>query len=224
MSLVLSKASLSTVEVDMDSIPEKFYGYDRVVISAIEQHAKKNKSIRATIYVYQGPSVTFHEQTFSAFFGVAGSSKFLKLIYDGFDKVPGVRVRYSDDIDASTATREFHIQDGIVWQPSDYEKWFTHDGTDKAETDDWEVDDSEEQVKLVPVSVSEQQAEVADTNPTQGVRFRRARADASVGSIKRAIEKVFGLPDGSISICGPEGKPIRADAKILTLRKRWDSN
>ena len=52
-------------------------------------------------------------------------------------------------------------------------------------------------------------------------RYRIARADASVAGIKANIEKVFGLPAGSVSLCGPNNKPLRADAKIATLRKRW---
>ncbi|WP_213779534.1 hypothetical protein [Caballeronia sp. dw_276] len=54
-------------------------------------------------------------------------------------------------------------------------------------------------------------------------RFRAARADASVGSIRRRIERVFGLPDGSVALCGPDGKALRADARIATLRRRWDA-
>jgi hypothetical protein len=53
-------------------------------------------------------------------------------------------------------------------------------------------------------------------------RLRAARADAHVGSIRRRIERVFGLPEGSVALCGPDGKVLRADAKIATLRRRWE--
>ncbi|CAB3690756.1 hypothetical protein [Paraburkholderia rhynchosiae] len=53
-------------------------------------------------------------------------------------------------------------------------------------------------------------------------RFRAARADARVGSIKRRIERVFGLPEGSVALCGPDGKALRTDARIATLRRRWE--
>jgi hypothetical protein len=53
-------------------------------------------------------------------------------------------------------------------------------------------------------------------------RYRAARADASIASIKRQIESVFGLPEGSVALCGPDGRPLRSDARIATLRRRWE--
>lgn len=52
-----------------------------------------------------------------------------------------------------------------------------------------------------------------------GRRFRDARTDASVGSIEKNIEKVFGLPKGSIQINRPDGTNARSDKKIGNLRK-----
>lgn len=59
-------------------------------------------------------------------------------------------------------------------------------------------------------------------NKTQTpARYRAARGDARVGTIKRKIEEAFGLPSGSIVLIGPDGKSVRADALISTLRRRW---
>jgi hypothetical protein len=52
-------------------------------------------------------------------------------------------------------------------------------------------------------------------------RYRAARSDARVGTIKRNIEKTFGLPKGSIAILGPDGKSLRANALVSTVRRRW---
>ena len=52
-------------------------------------------------------------------------------------------------------------------------------------------------------------------------RFRVVRADASVGSICKKIEEVFGVPEGAVKLCDPDGRPLRKDAKIATLRRRW---
>ena len=52
-------------------------------------------------------------------------------------------------------------------------------------------------------------------------RIFRARNDASVGTIKSKIEEVFGLPEGSVTICTPEQKAFRVDALISTVRRRW---
>ncbi len=60
-----------------------------------------------------------------------------------------------------------------------------------------------------------------DPKRQKPARHRAARADASVGTIKRKIEKTFGLPRGSISLLGPDGRSLRANALIATLRRRW---
>ena len=58
-------------------------------------------------------------------------------------------------------------------------------------------------------------------NPT---RFRKARNDASVGSIQKTIEENYGLPTGSVRLVNPNGKKIRSDAIIGTLISNWEKN
>ena len=53
-------------------------------------------------------------------------------------------------------------------------------------------------------------------------RLRAARTDAAVGSIRAAIENLFGLPEGSVKLCGPDGSLLRTDATIATPRRRWE--
>ena len=53
-------------------------------------------------------------------------------------------------------------------------------------------------------------------------RTFRARKDARVGTITRAIEDVFDLPKGAVIIRTPEQKPFRSDALIDTVRNRWN--
>jgi len=54
------------------------------------------------------------------------------------------------------------------------------------------------------------------------VRFRKARSDASVKSLAASIEAALGLPSGCVRFVAPNGRKIRNDASIATLRKRWD--
>lgn len=53
-------------------------------------------------------------------------------------------------------------------------------------------------------------------------RIRKARSDASLGAIIHTIEAVFGLPEGSVALRGPDRKILRRDATVGTLRKRWE--
>ncbi len=56
----------------------------------------------------------------------------------------------------------------------------------------------------------------------QPVRYNQARSDGSVGALKRRMANDYGLPPGSVVIVGPDGCSIRADAKIGTVRSRYD--
>lgn len=47
------------------------------------------------------------------------------------------------------------------------------------------------------------------------------RVDASVGSAVREIERVFGLPDGSVRLVNPDGRTARADKAIGSLLRDY---
>ena len=84
LQFVRSRDPLPTVEVDLDCIPEELHGYGELVTKAMSAIAAKYPKMRATIYVYQGQSINFHHQTWSAFFGVAGDKKLLDVLLKAF--------------------------------------------------------------------------------------------------------------------------------------------
>ena len=47
------------------------------------------------------------------------------------------------------------------------------------------------------------------------------RRDASVGAGQKEIEKVFGLPEGSVKIHLPSGRKARTDKSIDSLLNDW---
>jgi hypothetical protein len=53
------------------------------------------------------------------------------------------------------------------------------------------------------------------------MRTNRMRADATVRSALREIERVFDLPTGSVSLLRPDGRRKRGDARIAGLREDW---
>ncbi len=209
LNLVRPNDPLPTVEVDLDSIPEELFGYGDLVAQALQQFAASLPEVRATIYVYHGPSVNFHEHTFSAFLGVAGQKKkeMLELILHALRKISGVKVRNSDYIDASMGLSEFHIENGVVWRPSDAVTWYseTQNSNEENIANDQEFINLEKQRRN-----------------SSSARFRAARSDTTVGIIRGKIEEIFGLPEGSVALCDPEGNHMRSDARIATLRKRWN--
>jgi len=214
LNLVRPNDRLCTVEVDLNSIPEELFGYGDLVAQTIQPFAASSPELRATIYVYQGPSVNFQENTFSAFLGVAGQNKkeLLTLLLHSFRRVSGVKARNSDYIDASMGLSEFHMENGVVWRPSDATTWYSetqHSDDEKNGVE--EITDDQEHVHI--------EKNRRNSSP---VRFRAARSDTTVGVIRTKMEEIFGLPEGSVALCDPDGKHMRSDAKIGTLRNRWN--
>lgn len=214
LQLVKPNGPLPTVEIDIDSLPEELQQYGDFVVDALTPFAF-NSGIVATIYVYQGPSVNFHQQTWSAFFGVANNKSLLDAIFKSFSAIKNINIRYSDSISPSSATMDFHLQDGHVWRPYEAGTWYCDSGDSTLLKNG--PDASAEQLNTRAEELEEGASRMSI--PT---RFRAARADASVGAIRKTIEEVFGLPEGSVALCGPDKIALRADATIATLRKRWE--
>lgn len=53
------------------------------------------------------------------------------------------------------------------------------------------------------------------------IRFRKARADARIGSLQVAIEKKLGFPAGSVIFVGPDGRPQRRNSTVNGLKIKW---
>lgn len=126
LEFIDSTSPLPTIEIDIDSIPEEYFGYGDIVGNSLKIFAEKNKKIDASIYVYQGMSVNFHDNTFSAFFGV-DSKKNIEIIDHlliEFKKIKEIKARLSDYIMASDSLLEFHVENGTVWRPADAETWY----------------------------------------------------------------------------------------------------
>ena len=124
LQFVSSNNPVPTVEIDLDSIPADFLGYDSLVIQALLPIASASPNMKATFYVYEGPSVNFHTQTYSAFIGVAGKESLLEPLFVTFEKIHGIKAKFSDSIVPSTNRRQYHIQEGQVWSPNDQLTWY----------------------------------------------------------------------------------------------------
>ncbi len=48
------------------------------------------------------------------------------------------------------------------------------------------------------------------------------RSDASVEAGEKTIERVFGLPKGSVRLVLPGGRDARSDKKIRALLRDWE--
>lgn len=222
-----SSEPIPTIEIDTDSMSD--LERMRIIRRTLASLASKDSSMRATIYVHATVSFNFHEMTNSDFLGVAGPLSILQALQSELSRAPGARSRLSDYISTRESATAYHLEQGNLWVPEDALTWSSVE--DRSEEggrsphslagDDAGTENvvSEEAEDKLP---EDDEVSLKAFRVESAARYRAARADASIGSIKRQIESVFGLPEGSVSLCGPDGKALRSDARIATLRKRWD--
>jgi hypothetical protein len=63
---------------------------------------------------------------------------------------------------------------------------------------------------------------VRETKAESARRTRSLRRDSYVGSAEREIERVFGLPPGSVRLVNPDGGDARSDKSIRAFLKDWE--
>lgn len=229
LNFIQARGPMSTVEIDLASLPDSPYGYGQLVESALAPLAAAKSDLRATVYVSHAPSVSFGNYGTSVFFGVAGDSRILAALFSSFGSVHGLKVRHGDQIMQSQSLRQYHIEDGLLWRPDEEHVWYANE----VDHENGKPDDviecgptcgagSEDDPEPEPEPDPGQVAAALSGRTELPARFRAARSDASVGSIAATIEEVFGLPEGSVGLRGPDKKALRSDATIRTLRKRWE--
>lgn len=231
LSFVNKGSPLPTVEVDSHSVENAGFSIYRTVMQVLTQLAEQDASLRATLYMYASASVNFREQSWSEFLLVAGPNKVLLALGAGFERLPAVKSRFSDYVSSSIALRTFHVEDGLVWEQEDACTWYSNgqslaDLTAEAEEadDDPELIERDEEDEDWDVEDEQGADQAVATAERRAARYRAARSDAKVSSIRAAIEEVFGLPEGSVALCGPDRRALRGDARIRTLRKRWEES
>lgn len=55
------------------------------------------------------------------------------------------------------------------------------------------------------------------------IRFRKARADATIATLQAEIETKYGLPPGSVKFVMPSGRKQRRDSTVRCLKENWDA-
>lgn len=231
LHFVKTRTPMPTVEVHADSLESQGLIFGLVVEETLASFAKTHPDCVATIYTYGVMSVNFHEKAWSEFLIVAGDQRVLIVLGETFERLNGVKSRFSDCIRPSEGSRAFHIEEGRLWEVEDALNWFAVEPTKKENQDvdeetlesdavgddDWGDEDGE---LASPLGGESEELSTIE-RVQQPARYRAARSDASVGSIRQEIERVFGLPSGSVAILGPDGRALRSDALIRTVRKRW---
>lgn len=217
-----------TVEVQADSLTATGLDIDDVLRPALRRFAGRNPTLKATVYLYGAHSFNFYEPGWSEFLVVAGSKKVLTAVHAAFDVHREVKSRFGDYVRPRDGQARFHIEDGQLWQILDAASWEKieqeSDGSEALLPLESPIVDDLEDDLLVNSDDKQGEKFVESTVMVRQGRLRAARSDASVGTIRQTIEDVFGLPAGSVVLCGPDRRPLRADATIATLRRRWSDS
>lgn len=238
LHFVSGREPLPTVEVQVSGLESQGLLVSQVIFPVLTRFAAANATCRATVYMYGTMSVNFHEQSWSEFLIVAGDKSVLKVLESAFSNIPKVNSRYSDYIAPKEGIKAFHVEDGRLWEPEDMVTWYSRSPEETVKggisvakpvaSDDDIEDDDDVWADMVEGGEPELVELASDTltigrAPEQAARFRVARSDASVASIRQSVEKIFGLPEGSVALCGPDGRALRGDAYIKTLRRKWEN-
>lgn len=103
-----------------------------------------------------------------------------------------------------TVTLSPHIEDEFGWLEDDNEE------------DEWFDED------LLDIDLNNKSDFELETRNQNPKRFKKARADASIGTIQNTVELVFGLPKGSVYLCDVNGDALEANSRISDLREIWE--
>lgn len=238
LTLQMTDQPVPTIEIDRGSIPEGLF-LQSVLCEALATLGTDAQP--STLHTHLCSSYNFHEPTESVFIMVVGGEGVLRHLYDYLSKIIGLRIRYSDHLAPKKGMPIAHLESGTIWRPLDAVSWRANDraNSDDAnsadnedvveddeylgdlEHEDGDDEDSDWDIFEDPTAKPEEEA-IASRQAKAPLRLRAARADASVGSIARTIERMLSLPKGSVLLCGPDRRALRRDASIATLRRRWE--
>jgi len=221
LNFVKGNGIYPSVEVNMDSLEEagRLDAISELEIS-LKEFAKSGAL--ASIYVLETPSANFGHMCNSIFFGVAGSNSILEIIHTYFSKIANVDVRFSEYIPKNNSQLALQVEFGTTWTAYEEGSWRSASitrMTDSAIDSDTSDDTSDDAFDDLAIEEDPELVEIKKT--TSSLRQRAARSDATVGTIRRTIEEIFGLPKGSVQLCDPDGRKLKGNALIRTLRNRW---
>lgn len=222
-----------TVEIDSDSLEERgIYLHLEPLFNFLKNKASLNHL--ATIYTAEFESFNFGTPCNSIFISIVGAN-WLEEILNLYKSIRGVRARYSDSLDLSEMNCTFQVESGKAWEPYEPEIWKAIESstsivnaTSKTAFDDADygeefIDIENPLESLLPSAPFSQDSNKISSDVKIG-RVRRARADASVKSIQKNIERIFGLPIGSVKLTRPSGRAFNEDAKMIDFRNAWEKN
>lgn len=224
-------ASVSTFEIDEHEMTAAACGYEELMESVLVPLAAANLGLRASVYGHCGAGVNFRRADCANFFSVAGDRRVFDALFALFRGIEGLSVLSCNHVHPMPGSPQYHLEDGMYWRQEDAGVWYAVEHGSKGSGERLAGEGQETLPRNEPgreddspdgrVGPGANTTAANSSYTEEPLRFQAARSDASIGSIARSIEAVFGLPDGSVALRGPDRKVLRPDATIRTLRRRW---
>jgi hypothetical protein len=228
LKLVKKITEMPSIEVDLASFPDGMKAVKSALKHVLPSFIANKKSIRATLYYYRTASVNFHRHTDSVFIGVAGDKKLLDLVYMALKKSDEENARESDYITPSQSKRFMHIQEGDLWVPCGEGRW---SAVEKIKPIQPELEQATQlagsterqdpSAKTKYTADSENEKQTKPKTPRFPDRDYLAADEDTIKATRAKIASMFGLPESSILLCGPDLEPLRGNTTVATLKKRW---
>lgn len=121
LKFVGAEEMLATIEVDTNDDYDVAVACEDAIATALPLISRAS---RATVYVFEGPSINFGRQTNSIWFAIAGTERVLTHLHAVLNGVAGADVRFGEYIPARRCVPRMHLENGTVWRPAvDSDEW-----------------------------------------------------------------------------------------------------
>lgn len=172
-----------------------------------------------------GQSVDFGHAGFSVWIACAGSPPMVKACRDLIQElIPSGQLRQDVVHHEQHWSERIRIADGKVWRPVDSVTWKELD-CDSLSMEDWiasAVEDDGEDAEFEGADAAPSAQDQVEATAPRKRKMYTARNDVKVSYYQRKVEKMLGLPEGSVKFVNPDRSISSANQLIRSLRSRWE--
>lgn len=228
------KQSDACWQIDNDQLPQPLDDGKWELRLAVDlcRLAEAHASAELVLSTWSGNSVDFGHQGFSVWIAFSGSPPLVKAARDVLVEMIEARHRRADSVHPHAFWQpRIRIADGEVWVPEDAASWVSIGGVATEETDDEQVtpdwDDLDETEDATVLDDFEGEPDETPKKPkkprTAGIK-QSFQYNVRLSYYQRKLERLGGMPEGSVRFVTPDGALANPNMHVGTLRRRWEDD